>query len=340
MNKKGFTLVELLAVVIVLAIILAIAVPAITGLIDNSKRNSFEASAKLMIKAVQLKLMENSNFDIYSINKNNIESLLNVDSDEYSAISFLYDANNKVFINALGTGKWSGLTASGTYQTIYSRDVVSIPTDSLVLNLDASNSASYPGTGGTWFDVSGLNNNCVWNIAPYYNARGYFEFNGTNNSGTITNNPSLDFSNAQTLIMVLRHNYTSGRKNPWDQAYAGYGTWTHENGNTMSQYFGDGGSNNSPYIGVNSPTTDRDVWNVIGATRNLTEHKWFLNGVLKSTTAHTYGTLTATTLNITIGSGYAGVWKGDMAYVLAYNRALSDAEMMQVFNAIRGRFGL
>jgi type IV pilus assembly protein PilA len=36
-QKQGFTLVELLAVIVILAIILAIAVPSITSLIENEK---------------------------------------------------------------------------------------------------------------------------------------------------------------------------------------------------------------------------------------------------------------------------------------------------------------
>jgi hypothetical protein len=33
-----------------------------------------------------------------------------------------------------------------------------IVTDGLVLCLDAGNSKSYPGSGGTWYDLSGNNN--------------------------------------------------------------------------------------------------------------------------------------------------------------------------------------
>ena len=41
-NKKGFTLVELLAVIVILAIIMIIAIPAILDSLDNAKRKSFE----------------------------------------------------------------------------------------------------------------------------------------------------------------------------------------------------------------------------------------------------------------------------------------------------------
>lgn len=212
--------------------------------------------------------------------------------------------------------------------------------DGVKLCLDAGNERSYAGSGTTWTDQSGQGNNCSFSSTPTWNSSGYFTFNGTSHYGTITNNSTLDFSSEQTLMIVMRHSYTSGRRNPWNQAYAGYGTWTHEDGNTISQYFGDGGGDNSPYIGISSATTPRNVWNVMCATRNTSQHKWYINGSLSSTTSHSYGVLTTTSANILIGYGYAGYWQGDMAMVLAYTRALSDAEVFQNYNAIRTRFGL
>lgn len=193
--------------------------------------------------------------------------------------------------------------------------------------------------GNIWYDTSGNNNHCVFGNIPNYTS-GYYTFNGTSNYGTITNNSSLNFSSNQTLVMVLRHTYTSGRKNPWDQAYGGYGTWTHEQGENISQYFGDAGANGSPYIGVGSPTTPRSVWNIMCATRDTTQHKWYINGTLSSTTAHSYADLATTAGNITIANGYAGYWQGDMAAVYAYTNRLTDAEVLQLTSAIRTRFGL
>ena len=53
MKKNGFTLIELLAVIVILAIVLLIAVPAIGNVIEKSKKDTFESSAKGLIDAAK-----------------------------------------------------------------------------------------------------------------------------------------------------------------------------------------------------------------------------------------------------------------------------------------------
>ena len=53
-NRKGVTLVELLAVIVIMGIIAAIAVPAIGGLIENSRRNAVEGTITSIEEAARL----------------------------------------------------------------------------------------------------------------------------------------------------------------------------------------------------------------------------------------------------------------------------------------------
>ena len=57
--KKGFTLVELLAVIVILAIVSLITVPVINNTINSSKNETYEMSVKNYAKSVETALYRN-----------------------------------------------------------------------------------------------------------------------------------------------------------------------------------------------------------------------------------------------------------------------------------------
>jgi type IV pilus assembly protein PilA len=52
-NQKGLTLIELLAIVVILGVIALIAIPSIGGIINNTKKNSHRANAQIIVDAAR-----------------------------------------------------------------------------------------------------------------------------------------------------------------------------------------------------------------------------------------------------------------------------------------------
>ena len=207
-----------------------------------------------------------------------------------------------------------------------------IVTDDLILNLDANDVSSYPTAGTTWYDISGADNNGAMINGLSFNSGGWMDFDGTDDSVSIpNNNGTMDAWNEQQTIIVWEyHDFTTGRRNIWNQAYGGFGTWTHEQGSSVNYYFGDAGANAQPYTSAGSGTTVRGKWNMLCVTRDLTTVNWYQNGVLTSTRSNPYGSLTNTTAGVTIGTGYTGTrWQGKMSKILAYTKALTPSEVLQ-----------
>ncbi len=71
MNKKGFTLVELLAVIVILAIIALIATPIIMNVVNNARleaaKRSVEGYAKALESSYYIQLMSGQDVDIKNV---------------------------------------------------------------------------------------------------------------------------------------------------------------------------------------------------------------------------------------------------------------------------------
>lgn len=189
------------------------------------------------------------------------------------------------------------------------------------------------------FDLT--NNNTITADSLSYASNGSFSFSGTD-WFTIPNIAAYDFSSEQTIEIWLRPTDNDAtRRNPYNQAYGGYGTWTHETNGSFNYYYGDAGTDNTPYIGhTTSVLVAQNEIACMCTTRNTTESKWYKNGVVDTTYVHSYGTLATTTAKIRIGTGYSAGYIGDIYAVKIYNRALTPAEVKQNFEALRGRYGI
>ena len=63
MNKKGFTLVELLAVIVILAVLILIAITAILPQMEKARKSSFADEVELYAKAAETKYVSDQTSD-------------------------------------------------------------------------------------------------------------------------------------------------------------------------------------------------------------------------------------------------------------------------------------
>jgi len=223
-----------------------------------------------------------------------------------------------------------------------------IPTDGLVLSLDAQNTNLYATSPTTAYDISGNDNNgSMLNGVQYVGeGGGSWKFDGSNDSISISNNSSLQVTGDQTLVFWVYPERRDRRQNFYAKAYGGEGTITYETNGSMNYYWGTAGSNTNPYQGVNSGAvmTTLNTWYFVVLVRELSTPtktvKWYINGVLINQSTASYSSATASSLPITIGTGYAGSFLGKVGIVKQYNVALTQSEITTIFNATRTRYGI
>jgi len=106
-NKvKGFTLVELLAVIVILAIILVIAVPKIMSVIDDSKKATLESTAKMIASTAEKQKVQNT--VLGNTDSITCDSVAKINDADYEDCNIDFDENTaKVTIK--GSGKFDGL---------------------------------------------------------------------------------------------------------------------------------------------------------------------------------------------------------------------------------------
>jgi len=220
-----------------------------------------------------------------------------------------------------------------------------IVTDGLVLALDAGSPRSYPGSGTTWFDLSGNGNNATLVNATFSNNA--IQFDGASDYVSVGN---VGSSSVKTVICWFSMNNVNT-----NMALFGFGT---QASNTQDVYMW-GGESNGPF-GFNS--WNGDSWGYAGGEDDIknqgffqivaefnfsdyTNHRLWINGVSK-TLSNQRGTNVQRTQSNNFGIGLNGwntgtqTWNGNIASVLVYDRAFSTEEATQNYNAYKSRFGL
>ncbi len=99
-NKKGFTLVELLAVIAILAILVIIALPNVMGMFNTAKENSFKTELKEIYKAAEQTWindsMYNTNEQIYSRCENGCSNSLDLSGRSNLQYCIKFDNSGKI----------------------------------------------------------------------------------------------------------------------------------------------------------------------------------------------------------------------------------------------------
>ena len=113
-KKRGFTLVELLAVIVILAVILVIAVPRIMSVIKDAKLGSIESTAKLIASSAESRYESKKalGLDVGDLKCTDVASL----SNDYGKCKITFDDNGiaTVIVNGKKDGKFNNLACQGT----------------------------------------------------------------------------------------------------------------------------------------------------------------------------------------------------------------------------------
>lgn len=227
-------------------------------------------------------------------------------------------------------------------------EVYTVVQNGLVLYYDVGNSASYPGSGTTIFDLSPSGFHGTLVNGPTYSATngGSLVFNGINSY--IDTNQALS-SEEYTLIawfkasdvtlfrMLFSKETPAGL--PWN-----YRLWLFQTtGYPVGDIAKTGASSQVTY----SQNLADGNWHMLAFSRNITTDKLnlYLDGNLinSQTDAMPAGTI-INSQEVWIGfsafSGGSYPFLGNIGSALIYNRPLTDAEILNNFRATKTRFGL
>jgi hypothetical protein len=227
-------------------------------------------------------------------------------------------------------------------------------TDGLILNYDFGSAETYPGVGTNVQNLVGTGLTGTLTNSPTYstNSGGSIFLDGTNDYISVSNNSSLQPTNLTLEIWfkldVVLASQPTGFPLLLDKyslsSLTGYRILFEKSADELQFTVFDSVQDNKVAItGAGSKLST--TWNCVQGTFDGNTTKIYLNGVLQQTLTRTFS-VSYNNEDLYLGTYYA-VSDGFQHYINAYmgnlriyNRALSQSEISQNFNAARNRFGI
>lgn len=224
-----------------------------------------------------------------------------------------------------------------------------IVTDNLVLWLDAANRSSYPGSGTTWRDMSGNNNNGTLTNGPTFSSanNGSVVFDGVDDFVSISSGASsINSFNISVACWIFQNNIHTSNvfsevKSIVQIANGDIGStpcfYLHlRNSQVIFRYQG------GPGLAQLSPTVDQEanVWHYYTGVSNNSSISLYRDGILIGSIPYTISFTSLANTNIDIGKtgGYFNYFNGRISTTRIYNRALSPSEIQQNYDALKSRY--
>jgi len=210
----------------------------------------------------------------------------------------------------------------------------SIVNNGIVLQLDAANIKSYPGTGTVWTDLSDQANHGSIQSGVTYNSQGWFDFDGTTGYVSLSTTNGFSYGTDPSTICgwALSTSVSSYR---WIFSY-GQGV------NTRARFIG---TFNQLYVfgayrlDISSGGVPLNTWYHMTGIYDGTTAYLYVNGVLTASNPLAFNTQPGTAQ---VGKQVNGIeyWSGRISQVQVYNRVLTTDEISQNFLAHRSRYGV
>lgn len=231
-----------------------------------------------------------------------------------------------------------------------------IVTAGLIFRVDAGDPASYPGSGTTWIDTIAGFNGTLTNGAMYSpNDGGYISFDDINDIVMFGSSNELTGDNLQDVSFTIWFRHTSNdtgymaaiKRLSVNSTLLTLHVNTTGNGQTIPGAVGFMTRNfaNTAHTSIIDTSQDYrdDEWHSLTAVVDGLTRKLYVDGVLKATDSQGMQSVSSNTADFTIGGFALGgfplqFYGGKISTSLFYRRVLSDAEILQNYNAIKVRY--